>query len=132
MFVVSTVKIGNIKAMDCFSTTYIPENLLRSSFRTENKVLGEAAIKRLNVLKEFTELGSGYHIANRDLSIRGAGDILGSEQAGFMDTIGIDLYLKILNDEIKRLKGETIVEEEIKDEKPILNVTTHISDKYTN
>ena len=97
----------------------------------ENKILGEAAIKRLNVLKEFTELGSGYHIANRDLSIRGAGDILGSEQAGFMDTIGIDLYLKILNDEIKRLKGETIVEEEIKDEKPILNVTTHISDKYT-
>ena len=98
----------------------------------ENKILGEAAIKRLNVLKEFTELGSGYHIANRDLSIRGAGDILGSEQAGFMDTVGIDLYLKILDDEIKRLKGEPIKEEEVKDEKPIINVTTHIDDKYTD
>ena len=98
----------------------------------ENKILGETAIKRLNVLKEFTELGSGYHIANRDLSIRGAGDILGSDQAGFMDTVGIDLYLKILDDEIKRLKGEPIKEEEVKDEKPIINVTTHIDDKYTD
>ncbi len=98
----------------------------------EHKILGDAAIKRLNVLKEFTELGSGYHIANRDLSIRGAGDILGSEQAGFIDTVGIDLYLKILNDEIKRQKGEVISEEEIKDEKPIINVTTHIDDKYTS
>ena len=98
----------------------------------ENKILGETAIKRLNVLKEFTELGSGYYIANRDLSIRGAGDILGSDQAGFMDTVGIDLYLKILDDEIKRLKGEPIKEEEVKDEKPIINVTTHIDDKYTD
>ena len=97
----------------------------------EHKKLSEASIKRLNVLKEFTELGSGYAIANRDLSIRGAGDILGSEQAGFIDAVGIDLYLKILNDETKRLKGETIIEEEIKDEKPLLSVSTHIDDKYT-
>ena len=96
----------------------------------ENKVLNEASVKRLNVLKEFTELGSGYAIANRDLTIRGAGDILGSEQAGFIDTVGIDLYLKILNDEIKRLKGETVIEDEIKDEKPLINVSTHIDDKY--
>ena len=97
----------------------------------ENKILGEASIKRLNVLKEFTELGSGYAIASRDLSIRGAGDILGSEQAGFIDTVGIDLYLKILNDETKRLKGEVIREEEVKDEKPLMSVSTHIDDKYT-
>ena len=97
----------------------------------ENKILSEASIKRLNVLKEFTELGSGYAIANRDLSIRGAGDILGSEQAGFIDTVGIDLYLKILNDETKRLKGEVIREEEVKDEKPLMSVSTHIDDKYT-
>ena len=96
----------------------------------EQKVLSEASIKRLNVLKEFTELGSGYAIANRDLSIRGAGDILGSEQAGFIDTVGIDLYLKILNDEVKRLKGEVIKEEELKDEKPLISVSTHIDDKY--
>ena len=96
----------------------------------EHKILNEEAVKRLNVLKEFTELGSGFNIANRDLSIRGAGDILGSEQAGFIDTVGIDLYLKILNDEVKKLKGEVIVEEEIKDEKPLISVSTHIDDKY--
>ena len=98
----------------------------------ERKLLNDAAVKRLNVLKEFTELGSGYAIANRDLSIRGAGDILGSEQAGFIDTVGIDLYLKILNDEVKRLKGETIIEEELKDEKPLISVSTHIDDKYVS
>ncbi len=98
----------------------------------EHKILSSDSVKRLNVLKEFTELGSGYNIASRDLSIRGAGDILGSEQAGFIDTVGIDLYLKILNDEIKRINGEVIPEEEIKDEKPLINVSTHIDDKYTN
>ena len=97
----------------------------------EHKNLSEASIKRLNVLKEFTELGSGYAIANRDLSIRGAGDILGSEQAGFIDSVGIDLYLKILNDETKKLKGEKVVEEEVKEEKPLISVSTHIDDKYT-
>ena len=94
-----------------------------------NKVLTETATKRLKVIKEFTELGSGFSIATRDLSIRGAGDILGSEQAGFIDNVGIDLYLKILNDEVKRLKGE-VVEEEVIDSKPLIEVETHIDDKY--
>ncbi len=97
---------------------------------TKGKLLTETAIKRLNVIKEFTELGSGFKIANRDLAIRGAGDILGSEQAGFIDSVGIDLYMKILNEEIARLKGEPIPEETIKDEKPLINVETHISDEY--
>lgn len=96
------------------------------------KMLGEIAIKRLNVIKDFTELGSGFSIATRDLSIRGAGDILGSEQAGFIDTVGIDLYLKMLNDEVCRLKGETIREDEIQEEKPLLNVSTHIDDSYVD
>ena len=96
----------------------------------KNKMLNETAIKRLNVIKEFTELGSGFSIATRDLSIRGAGDILGSEQAGFIDNIGIELYLKILNEEVAKLKGETVEEETIKDEKPLLNVETHIDDSY--
>lgn len=95
-----------------------------------NKLLNEVAVKRLNVIKEFTELGSGFSIATRDLSIRGAGDILGSEQAGFIDNIGIELYLKILNEEVARLKGEEIPEETTKDEKPLLNVETHIDDAY--
>ena len=92
-------------------------------------VLGDEAIKRLKAIEEFTELGSGFKIANRDLSIRGAGDILGSEQAGFIDSVGIDLYLKILNDEIKRLKGEEVIEEE-SNEPTLINISTHISDDY--
>ena len=97
-----------------------------------SKILNETAVKRLNVIKEFTELGSGFSIATRDLSIRGAGDILGSEQAGFIDNIGIELYMKILNEEIARLKGEYKEEEQEQDEKPLLNVETHISDSYVN
>jgi len=97
-----------------------------------SKSLTDTAVKRLNVIKEFTELGSGFSIATRDLSIRGAGDILGSEQAGFIDSVGIDLYLKMLDDEIAHIKGERTLSEEAKDEKPLLNVTTHISDTYVD
>lgn len=93
------------------------------------KSLTETAVKRLNVIKDFTELGSGFSIATRDLSIRGAGDILGSEQAGFIDTVGIDLYLKMLNVEVARRRGE-IIEEEDDDIKPLINVATHIKDSY--
>ncbi len=96
----------------------------------KSKVLTETAIKRLKVIKEFTELGSGFSIATRDLSIRGAGDILGSEQAGFIDNVGIDLYLKILNDEVKRLKGEEVEVEQPVDNKPLIEVETHIEDAY--
>lgn len=93
------------------------------------KVLSEIAEKRLSVIKEFTELGSGFAIAMRDLSIRGAGDILGSEQAGFIDSIGIELYLKMLEDEIKKLNGLPVMEEKT-DEQPLINVATSISDDY--
>jgi len=95
----------------------------------QGKVLSDVATKRLNVIKEFTELGSGFAIATRDLSIRGAGDILGSEQAGFIDTVGIELYLKMLNEEINRLKGIKVEEEETS-EVPLIDVATTISDDY--
>lgn len=95
----------------------------------KNKELNNIAVKRLAAIKEFTELGSGYALAVRDLSIRGAGDILGKEQSGFIDTVGYDLYLRILNEEVEKLKGN-YVEEDEKDEMPLLKVTTHISDKY--
>jgi transcription-repair coupling factor (superfamily II helicase) len=72
---------------------------------TKQKQLTEEAVKRLRVIKEFTELGSGFKIAVRDLSIRGAGDILGTEQSGFMDSVGIDLYLDMLKDEIDEQQG---------------------------
>ena len=98
---------------------------------SKQKVLTENSVKRLNAIKEFTELGSGFSIAMRDLSIRGAGDILGSEQAGFIDSVGYDLYVKILNDEVNRLKGLEIKEEVIEKEKPLIEVATHIDNKYT-
>lgn len=67
----------------------------------DNKVLNEDATKRLKAIKDFTALGSGYKIAQRDLLIRGAGDILGPEQAGFIDSIGLDMYIKLLNSSVK-------------------------------
>jgi len=100
------------------------------------KFLNDIAIKRLDTIKEFTELGSGFKIAMRDLSIRGAGDILGREQSGFIDTVGIDLYLKMLNDAIKKSKGEVVVEEDDvcskKRDVPLISVSTHIDDKYVD
>ncbi len=66
----------------------------------EHKVINETATKRLKAIQDFTELGSGYKIAQRDLMIRGAGDILGPEQAGFIDSVGIDMYLQLLNEAI--------------------------------
>ncbi len=74
-----------------------------------NKALKEDAQKRLRTLQEFTALGSGYRIAQRDLMIRGAGDILGPEQAGFIDSIGLDMYIKLLNEAVKeKVDGKTV------------------------
>ncbi len=97
----------------------------------KNKSLTDTAIKRLDVIRKFTELGSGFKIAMRDLSIRGAGDILGREQSGFIDSIGIELYLKMLNEAVRKSKGEKIIEEDTKkNDKPLIEVSTHISDSY--
>ena len=102
----------------------------------KHKFLNDIAIKRLDTIKEFTELGSGFKIAMRDLSIRGAGDILGREQSGFIDTVGIDLYLKMLNEEIKKAKGEEVInssnDNDATKDKPLISVSTHIDDKYVS
>ncbi len=92
------------------------------------KVLTETAIKRLQSIKDFTELGSGYKIAMRDLSIRGAGDLLGAEQAGFVDSVGLELYTQMVSEEIKRLNGEDVLEEE--NSNPLIEVANHISDEF--
>ena len=117
---------GRVGRSDKFAYAY----LMYQPFKS----LTETAVKRLNVIKEFTELGSGFSIATRDLSIRGAGDILGSEQAGFIDSVGIDLYLKILNEEVEKLNnGEISAEEEETDTyKPLIEVATHIEDNYVS
>ena len=96
----------------------------------KHKILSEVATKRLKVIKEFTELGSGFAIAMRDLSIRGAGDILGSEQAGFVDSVGIELYLNMLNEEISKLKGEKVETEDNETSQPLVDVETSIKDNY--
>lgn len=95
----------------------------------KRKILSEVATKRLSVIKEFTELGSGFAIAVRDLSIRGAGDILGSEQAGFIDSVGVELYLSMLNEEMEKLKGKEIQPKE-ENPMPLLEVETTIEDTY--
>ena len=93
----------------------------------KEKVLNETAQKRLDAIKEFTELGSGYKIAMRDLSIRGAGDLLGSEQAGFIDSVGVDMYIELINEE---LSGKEI--EEDKKETNLNSVSTHIGNDYSD
>ena len=97
----------------------------------KGKTLSEFAVKRLNVIKEFTELGSGFAIAMRDLSIRGAGDILGSEQSGFIDSIGVELFLEMLEEEVNKLKGIPTEEKE-EDTQPLIEVETSIDDKYAS
>lgn len=73
-----------------------------------NKVLREVAEKRLQAMREFTELGSGFKIAMTDLEIRGAGSLLGEQQHGHMEAIGYDLYCKMLNEAVRQYKGEEV------------------------
>ena len=97
---------------------------------SSGKVLNEKAQKRLKALQEFTELGSGYKIAQRDLMIRGAGDILGPEQAGFIDSIGLDMYIKLLNEAVKeKMEGETHEDEEVTTN-PTLSLDAYIPDTF--
>ncbi len=72
------------------------------------KVLTEVASKRLNAIKEFTQFGSGFHIALRDLEIRGAGSVLSGRQHGHMEAVGYDMYLRLLNEAIAEQKGESV------------------------
>ena len=73
---------------------------------TRNKVLSEISQKRLAAIREFTEFGSGFKIAMRDLELRGAGNILGGEQHGHMETVGYDMYLRLLGEAVSEEKGE--------------------------
>jgi len=96
---------------------------------TRGKVLSEISQKRLSAIREFTEFGSGFKIAMRDLEIRGAGNILGGEQHGHMESVGYDMYLKLLNEAVALMKGETPeipVEECTVD----LQVQAHIPESY--
>ena len=94
----------------------------------KDKIINEEADKRLKAIKEFTELGSGFKIAMRDLEIRGAGSLLGEMQHGHMDQVGYDTYCKLLDEVVKEYKGIKVEEEQ---EITIdLNVSSYIPDKY--
>ncbi|MEN1761173.1 transcription-repair coupling factor [Anoxynatronum sibiricum] len=93
-----------------------------------DKILSEVAEKRLKAIKEFTEFGSGFKIAMRDLEIRGAGNLLGGEQHGHMAAIGYDLYVKLLEETMQKTRGETVeAEPEVAIE---LNVDAYIPKEY--
>ena len=94
------------------------------------KQLTEVAEKRLKSIKEFTQLGSGYKIAMRDLTIRGAGDLLGPQQAGFIDQVGLDLYLELLSNAIARKQGKEI-ESEKQDKVSMVSLNGYIPEKFT-
>ncbi len=79
----------------------------------KDKVLNEIAEKRLKAIREFTEFGSGFKIAMRDLQIRGAGNLLGPEQHGHMESVGYDTYVKLLDETVRELRGEPVKEEDI-------------------
>lgn len=93
-----------------------------------DKMLSEDADKRLKAIKEFTEFGSGFKIAMRDLEIRGAGSVMGEIQHGHMEQVGYDMYCKLLDEVVKEIQGETIEEEiEIQID---LNVSSFIPDEF--
>ncbi len=94
-----------------------------------DKMLKEVAEKRLQAIRQFTELGSGFKIAMRDLEIRGAGNLLGAEQSGHMESVGYDLYCKMLNEAVKNLKGE-VKEEDIFETVIDMDVDAYIPATY--
>ena len=96
---------------------------------TRGKVLSEISQKRLSAIREFTEFGSGFKIAMRDLEIRGAGNILGGEQHGHMESVGYDMYLKLLNEAVALMKGET-PEEPVEECVVDMQVQAHIPESY--
>lgn len=105
-------------------------NRLAYSYFTyrKDKILNEIAEKRLKAIKEFTEFGSGFKIAIRDLEIRGAGNLLGKQQHGHMAAVGYDMYCKLLEESVHELKGEKV--EEYNETSIELSVNAYIPDTY--
>ncbi|OML69308.1 transcription-repair coupling factor, partial [Salmonella enterica subsp. enterica serovar Enteritidis] len=95
----------------------------------KDKVLSEVAEKRLQAIKEFTELGSGFKIAMRDLTIRGAGNLLGAQQHGFIDSVGFDLYSQMLKEAIEERRGDTTAQDKFEPEID-LQIDAYIPDTY--
>jgi transcription-repair coupling factor (superfamily II helicase) len=133
---VNTLIIENADRMGLSQLHQIRGRVGRSTRRAyayltfrRNKVLSEVAQKRLSAIRQFTEFGSGFKIAMRDMEIRGAGNILGGEQHGHMEAVGYDMYLHLLSDAIRREKGEDV--QEYGEECLVdLQVQAHIPESY--
>jgi transcription-repair coupling factor (superfamily II helicase) len=97
-------------------------------FYPKQHQLSDSARRRLRALQEFTQLGSGYQLAMRDMEIRGVGNLLGAEQSGQMEAIGFDLYLEMLDEAIKEIRGQEIPQ--VDDTQIDLNVTAFIPADY--
>lgn len=94
------------------------------------KTLTRTARKRLKALEQFTQLGSGFHLALRDLEIRGAGNLLGPQQHGFIEEVGFDLYCKLLDEAVKELKGERV--EKLAEVKMEFDLDIYIPESYVS
>ncbi|MBD2567279.1 transcription-repair coupling factor [Anabaena lutea] len=97
-------------------------------FYPKQRELSDAARQRLRAIQEFTQLGSGYQLAMRDMEIRGVGNLLGAEQSGQMDAIGFDLYMEMLEEAIREIRGQEIPK--VEDTQIDLNLTAFIPSTY--
>jgi len=134
---VNTLIIENADRMGLAQLHQIRGRVGRSSRRasayftfTRGKMLSEIATHRLNAIREFTQFGSGFKIAMRDLEIRGAGNVLGVQQHGHMEAVGYDMYLKILSRAIAEQKGEVEPTQEEPECLIDLPLDAHIPDTY--
>lgn len=132
----NTLIIDNADCMGLSQLHQLRGRVGRSSRRAyayftfrKNKVLSEIAQKRLSAIRDFTEFGSGFKIAMRDLELRGAGNIIGAQQHGNMEAVGYDMYLNLLGEAVKQAKGENIESYEIECLIDI-DVSANIQDNY--
>jgi transcription-repair coupling factor (superfamily II helicase) len=131
-----TLIIENADKMGLSQLHHIRGRVGRSSRRAyayftypPRKVLTEISTKRLNAIREFTEFGSGFKIAMRDLELRGAGNILGAQQHGHMENVGYDMYLKLLAEAVSEEKGEENTTQEVECLIDV-NIEAHIPENY--
>ena len=132
----NTLIIENADRMGLSQLHQIRGRVGRSSRRAyayltfhRNKVLSEISQKRLDAIKEFTEFGSGFKIAMRDLELRGAGNLLGAQQHGHMADVGYDMYMKLLGEAVRAAKGEEPEEEDL-DCLIDIRIDAHIPEEY--